>query len=587
MTTATKRQMPGGRLGRVAALGLSALAALLCQSSEARAQWTTSGANTTTTSNVGVGTTSPAARVHILGTNAPLDYTAASAPDALNVLGGMGGNGNWGASAGGVGGALKLQGGKGGSPVAGSSVTGFGGFGGAVHITGGTGGDNTFNTRAGHGGNVFLNGGDVGTAPAPGAVSGHVILANLRGNVGVGTATPAFKFDVAGQIRSSAGYVFPDGTVQTTAYVGGSSTGTAATSLAATNVSAGPFGANVGGGIFSFPANVGFGTTAPSHRLHVVSTAGQEGIIVDAATYPEVRFDRAGTPKAYLGITGAGGGYAAGTLADSLALRAENALHLISNGGTVGLTVSGGNVGLGTTAPAQKLDVRGNMLLEAGGSPTLYTGTGSAELNRYLNLINAPGLASASGLKAGGLLVSDNYAYANPGKNDVIVKGNVGVGTAAPLARLHVAGDIRVDGNITAKYQDVAEWVPTTQKLAAGTVVVLDPERSNHVLASTASYDTAVAGVISAQPGISLGEGGEGKALVATTGRVKVKVDATRAPIKIGDLIVTSDMPGVAMKSEPVVVGGRKMHAPGTIIGKALEPLAGGTGEILVLLSMQ
>ncbi len=41
------------------------------------------------------------------------------------------------------------------------------------------------------------------------------------------------------------------------------------------------------------------------------------------------------------------------------------------------------------------------------------------------------------------------------------------------------------------------------------------------------------------------------------------------------------------MKSEPVVVGGRQIHAPGTIIGKALEPLEGGVGEILVLLSLQ
>ena len=74
---------------------------------------------------------------------------------------------------------------------------------------------------------------------------------------------------------------------------------------------------------------------------------------------------------------------------------------------------------------------------------------------------------------------------------------------------------------------------------------------------------------------------------MATTGRVKVRVDATRAPIKVGDLLVTSDVPGTAMKSEPIVVGGRKMHAPGTIIGKALEPLESGTGEILVLLCLQ
>ncbi len=73
----------------------------------------------------------------------------------------------------------------------------------------------------------------------------------------------------------------------------------------------------------------------------------------------------------------------------------------------------------------------------------------------------------------------------------------------------------------------------------------------------------------------------------ATTGRVKVKVDASAGPIRVGDLLVTSDKPGMAMKSQPVDFNGRKFHQPGTIIGKALEPLAGGTGEILVLLSMQ
>jgi hypothetical protein len=148
-------------------------------------------------------------------------------------------------------------------------------------------------------------------------------------------------------------------------------------------------------------------------------------------------------------------------------------------------------------------------------------------------------------------------------------------------------GNVTVSGNIGAKYQDVAEWVPARQELVAGTVVTLDPEKSNQVIASTEAYDTRVAGVVSAQPGIVLGEGGTGKLLVATTGRVKVKVDATHGPIRIGDLLVTSDKAGFAMKSEPMVIGGRKIHAPGTLIGKALEPLVGGTGEILVLLSLQ
>lgn len=111
--------------------------------------------------------------------------------------------------------------------------------------------------------------------------------------------------------------------------------------------------------------------------------------------------------------------------------------------------------------------------------------------------------------------------------------------------------------------------------------------KSNQVISSTQSYDTRVAGVISAQRGITLGEKSESKVLVATTGRVKVRVDASKSPIQIGDLLVTSDVPGVAMKSKAVNLGGVQFHRPGTLIGKALEPLAKGKGEILVLLSLQ
>jgi hypothetical protein len=146
---------------------------------------------------------------------------------------------------------------------------------------------------------------------------------------------------------------------------------------------------------------------------------------------------------------------------------------------------------------------------------------------------------------------------------------------------------VTVNGNIAAKYQDVAEWVESSQELAPGTVVVLDSSRSNQVVAAMHSYDSRVAGVISLQPGIVLGEAGEGRVLVATTGRVKVKVDATSGPIQIGDLLVTSEREGFAMKSVPVEIGGVRIHRPGTLIGKALEPLEKGTGEILVLLSLQ
>ena len=144
-----------------------------------------------------------------------------------------------------------------------------------------------------------------------------------------------------------------------------------------------------------------------------------------------------------------------------------------------------------------------------------------------------------------------------------------------------------VDGIINAKYQDVAEWVPSDGALPAGTVVVLNRLKTNAVAPSAIAYDTAVAGVVSDQPGVLLGVAGDNKAKIATTGRVKVHVDARTHAVNIGDLLVTSDLPGTAMLSEPLDLGGVKIHRPGTIIGKALEPLPSGQGEILVLLSLQ
>lgn len=102
------------------------------------------------------------------------------------------------------------------------------------------------------------------------------------------------------------------------------------------------------------------------------------------------------------------------------------------------------NVGIGTTAPTAKLDVRGDIAMDAGRNPRLYTGTGALATHRYVEVIHTSDDYTASGVKAGGVLVSDTYSYANPGRSDLIVKGNVGVGTASPTAKLEVRGDIRM-----------------------------------------------------------------------------------------------------------------------------------------------
>jgi hypothetical protein len=300
---------------------------------------------------------------------------------------------------------------------------------------------------------------------------------NSTGNVGIGTASPAFKLDVAGQIRSSSGgIVFPDGTVQTTAGGGSSQWTTSGANIYY----------NVGGG------NVGVGTANPLGRFHV-------------------------------------------------------------NG------VSPGSWGT-----------------------AVFSGTQWSTHINY-NIDNSEDTYIRGGKTTSRVVINDQ----NSGPVLALGTGNFGIGTPTPTEKLEVVGNIKVSGNINAKYQDMAEWVESSQTPPAGTVVILDSSKANNVIASTQSYDSRVAGVISRQPGLTLGEPAEGRVLVATTGRVKVKVDATNAPIQIGDLLVTSDREGFAMKSLPVEIGSARLHRPGTLIGKALEPLPSGTGEILVLLSLQ
>jgi hypothetical protein len=284
------------------------------------------------------------------------------------------------------------------------------------------------------------------------------------------------------------------------------------------------------------------------------------------------------------------------------------------------------NTGIGTTNPQQKLHVVGNAIVETTNpasystilfNPGDFSGTHGGSLSamgaNYTaqpNTAHSAGTLALTSLETGGVsLTSGNatngsirlYTAGSGPANErmrILHAGNVIIGPPATVAPenaaklLNVQGDANFAGtvtgtNIRAHYQDVAEWVPSTTDLTPGTVVILNRERNNEVMASATAYDTTVAGVVSAQPGLSLGIEGEGKEQIATTGRVKVRVDARRLPIQIGDLLVTSDVPGTAMRSEPMAINGRSFHQPGTIIGKALEPLAGGVGEILVLLSMQ
>jgi hypothetical protein len=105
---------------------------------------------------------------------------------------------------------------------------------------------------------------------------------------------------------------------------------------------------------------------------------------------------------------------------------------------------------------------------------------------------------------------------------------------------------------------DLAENYESDTYYAPGTVVVFGG--SKEITQSNFYRDTRIAGVISTAPGYLMNQDGTGLA-VALTGKVPCLV---LGPVKKGDILVSSGLPGVATK----LVGS---FEPGCVIGKSME----------------
>lgn len=78
-----------------------------------------------------------------------------------------------------------------------------------------------------------------------------------------------------------------------------------------------------------------------------------------------------------------------------------------------------------------------------------------------------------------------------------------------------------------------------------------------------------------------------GYLLVVVRGPCQVKASAAGGAILVGDLLTSAGVTGYVARASTVLVDGAAMAAPGTVLGKALEPLAEGDGLIYVYVTLQ
>ena len=137
---------------------------------------------------------------------------------------------------------------------------------------------------------------------------------------------------------------------------------------------------------------------------------------------------------------------------------------------------------------------------------------------------------------------------------------------------------------------DLAERIDATESLEPGDVVEIDADRPGRFRRSARALSTAVAGVVSTSPAMTMnnndlagndtGRRSDARPLLALVGQVPVKATVEGGPIAPGDLLVASSTPGHAMRAGAAV-------PTGAVIGKALGRLDAGSGSVPMLVMLR
>jgi hypothetical protein len=349
---------------------------------------------------------------------------------------------------------------------------------------------------------------------------------------------------------------------------------------------------------FITEGNVGIGTSAPTRaRLEVagkvsatVASLGQGDTGISfTASWPGVGFNGyygAGWRAMAAGYTGVihldPGAGAFRFYTGTSAAAPDQAVTM-----TERFTVdTAGNVGIGTSAPQGRLHIANGDLRLDGGHTISAGGRLHISGDEILYLLNRSGV-----------IVSRAWG----GSGDLTVESRIGVNGQSPVPRtggwaggIHT-WDLEVEGSAWCRTgwasgaRDMAENFEAEVALEAGDVVSFHPE-DDTVMRSAMPNDARICGVVSTDPGVLLNVDPDRhdhkvRVPVALCGRVPCHVVDENGPIRRGDLLTSSSVPGYAMRAEPMDLGGEAVYRAGTIVGKALTSHRQGGGMIDIFVS--
>jgi len=189
-----------------------------------------------------------------------------------------------------------------------------------------------------------------------------------------------------------------------------------------------------------------------------------------------------------------------------------------------------------------------------------------------------------AGSTAGNALVAE-LVGAGPGNTAVFKANNANVARIDNTGKAFFNGGTQTGGADVAEYFDIEG---SRNNYEPGDVLVISQTTDRAVEKSTGAYSTLVAGVFATKPGVLLTEHNAEQDMLQSgvpmgvIGVIPTKVCAEGGAIKRGDMLVTSSLPGIAMKADPDKV------KPGQVIGKALQDYNGnGTAKIIVLVCIK